>query len=332
MVLTIRSGMVQKAAVFGCLLAGFAFADSWNTGATRVIYPTVATTKLGIGITAIPSGKWMVELKTNGLGVDTCWRALKLSQTASCTTNVTLNGNVKSSAKYFVLSNDTGSGFIFSTGTLSNSGPTAGIGTERMRILSSNGFVGIGCPSPSQMLEVGRADAVGVSSDGQIVIGKTNGSNSFRRFKIGLDANYNLSIGDYACTGQDVYTPYLTVNWTNGNVGIGTQAPGTFKLAVEGKIGAREVVVTQATPWPDFVFKNDYKLKPLEQVEKQIKEYKHLENIPTEAEVKKEGIAVGEMQAKLLQKLEEVTLYLIEMKKENNQLKNRLSTLEKKIR
>lgn len=122
----------------------------------------------------------------------------------------------------------------------------------------------------------------------------------------------------------------LTINRNGGQVGIGV-APAdnsSFRLAVEGKIGCRELVVTSLS-WADYVFNPDYNLKPLADVEKFIKANKHLEGIPSETEVKNNGISVGEMQSKLLQKLEETTLYLIEMKKENEMLKEKVCAIEK---
>ncbi|SEW38539.1 hypothetical protein SAMN05428988_4854 [Chitinophaga sp. YR573] len=113
----------------------------------------------------------------------------------------------------------------------------------------------------------------------------------------------------------------------SGNVGIGTTTPGTYKLAVEGTIGARRVQVKQ-TSWADFVFQEDYQLTPLTEVENYINANKHLSGIPSAEEVVKDGIDVGEMNKKLLQKVEELTLYLIEMKKENNDLKKRMDALE----
>ena len=90
--------------------------------------------------------------------------------------------------------------------------------------------------------------------------------------------------------------------------------PGSYKLAVDGTIGAREVRVTQSA-WSDYVFKPDYYLKPLSEVEKHIKANKHLEGIPSEKDVCEKGVAVGEMQSKLLAKIEELTLYVIEQNK-----------------
>lgn len=87
-----------------------------------------------------------------------------------------------------------------------------------------------------------------------------------------------------------------------------------------GTIRATEVKV-EATPWPDFVFAPDYKLRPLHEVEQFIKQHNHLPDIPSNATVEADGIGLGEMNAKLLQKIEELTLYLIELKKENESLR-----------
>ena len=108
--------------------------------------------------------------------------------------------------------------------------------------------------------------------------------------------------------------------WDGSGVGIGTEIVGSFKLAVEGKIGAHEVVVT-TDGWADFVFEPDYNLMSLKELETFIKANKHLPEIPTTTEVKENGISIGEMNAKLLQKIEELTLYMIELKKEVEILK-----------
>ncbi|MGH7493723.1 MAG: bZIP transcription factor [bacterium] len=114
-----------------------------------------------------------------------------------------------------------------------------------------------------------------------------------------------------------------------GNVGIGTVSPASgYRLSVNGKIRAKEVVVE--TGWSDFVFDDDYALRPLAEVERFVKANKRLPEIPSAQEVTKKGVSVGEMQAKLLQKIEELTLYVIELKKENEQLQQRMAELEKR--
>ena len=109
-------------------------------------------------------------------------------------------------------------------------------------------------------------------------------------------------------------------------MGIGTSNPDS-KLAVNGTIHSQEVKVDMVG-WSDFVFANDYKLQPLEKVEAFINQNKHLPEIPSETEVLKDGINLGEMDAKLLQKIEELTLYLIQQNKEIQSLKRELSALQ----
>lgn len=127
-----------------------------------------------------------------------------------------------------------------------------------------------------------------------------------------------------------------------GNVGIGTTNPGIYKLAVNGTIKTKEVVV-ETTGWSDFVFKEHYALMPLGQLEKYIKNNRHLPQIPSAEDVAVKGINIGSMQSRLLQKIEELTLYMIALEKkteefekenkvlrsENNVIKKRLKALEK---
>ncbi|SFC66676.1 hypothetical protein SAMN04487891_1205 [Flagellimonas taeanensis] len=119
----------------------------------------------------------------------------------------------------------------------------------------------------------------------------------------------------------------------NGNFGIGTTAPDA-KLAVKGDIHAEEVKVDLAVPGPDYVFKEDYDLKPLEEVQNYIKEHGHLPNIPSAKEMGTNGIQLGEMNMKLLEKIEELTLYIIEQNRKIDELEkdnDKLQKLEQRI-
>ncbi len=116
-----------------------------------------------------------------------------------------------------------------------------------------------------------------------------------------------------------------------GTVGIGmgsTVVPSGALLAVNGKLVCKEIEVTM-TGFPDFVFQKDYKLRSLSEVEDFVGKNKHLPDIPSESEVKAKGLNLGQMDALLLQKIEELTLYMIDLKKENQQLKDRIKKIER---
>jgi len=117
-----------------------------------------------------------------------------------------------------------------------------------------------------------------------------------------------------------------------GNVGIGTTNPHQL-LSVNGTIEAKEVVVTTAVAdWSDYVFQPGYRLRPLTEVADYIRANRHLPDIPSEAEVKEKGVSVGDMQAKLLAKIEELTLHMIQAERENRDLRERLARVEAQIK
>jgi hypothetical protein len=187
------------------------------------------------------------------------------------------------------------------------------------------GNVGIGTTSPLRQLQISSDingigfDAATSSPDAGVI---RFGDNTGWKLHFGRSRE---TMGGQLNTGA---TGALMTIVDNGNVGIGTTNPGGFRLAVEGKIGAREVVVTTTSPWPDFVFHEDYNLPSLEELEQNIKESGQLPGIPSAEQVKKSGISLGEMQSKLLQKIEELTLHMIKLSKENEALKKRIVTLE----
>jgi hypothetical protein len=170
-------------------------------------------------------------------------------------------------------------------------------------------------------------------SGGQWDVGTTEGDfrigNGAYRLKIGV-ATGGGGAGDvrmYASGGTNriIFGSNNAdiVAIANGAVTIGGLTPASgYKLSIRGKAICEEVFVQLQTIWPDYVFDKTYKLKPLKEVEQFINTKNHLPGIPSAASVKNDGgFAVGDMQAKLLEKIEELTLYIIQQQKEIDTLK-----------
>lgn len=142
---------------------------------------------------------------------------------------------------------------------------------------------------------------------------------SIRLLQSGGEGNYGQAHLAF-CT-SNTWNPYTAVPaermriTSSGNIGIGTSSP-KFMLDVNGGMRAREVKV-EAGVWPDYVFAEVYSLPDLFDTERFVNKNKHLPGIPSASDVQKNGIDLGQMNAKLLEKIEELTLYLIEMKKDN---------------
>ncbi|MCX6146207.1 MAG: hypothetical protein NTW25_03020, partial [Candidatus Kapabacteria bacterium] len=154
---------------------------------------------------------------------------------------------------------------------------------------------------------------------------------------VNSDNNPLLFVQDNGNVGIGVSTDLTTKLTVNGKVRIGTSNVlqnsaylNTYKLLVDGDIIAPRVVVS-TTDWADFVFDKNYKLATLEEVESHINENKHLKGIPTESEVKNNGVDIGAMNVKLLQKVEELTLYMIQLKKESDRLSRENKEIYEKL-
>lgn len=221
--------------------------------------------------------------------------------------------------------------------------------TNYLMYIRNNGYVGIGTSSPTEKLEVsGNAKATNVTATsavqsstltvtGNVTFNSLAGSSS-KILTVG--SNGLLSSADMSEVGDGMGNHIATTNLNlngknivgatngtggiyvaqNGNVriGAGTANP-TKALEVNGAIRSKEVLVEVAN-WSDFVFDKDYDLMTLNEVESYIKENGHLPDVPSAKEVKANGVEVGEMNAILLQKIEELTLYIIELEKKIEKL------------
>ncbi len=123
-------------------------------------------------------------------------------------------------------------------------------------------------------------------------------------------------------TGHKNYVMFLN---NNGNVGINTRYT-PYTLSVDGSIGARLVKVEMDT-WSDHVFEDDYQFLTIEELEVFINENNHLPNVPSESEVLENGIDLGQTDAILLEKIEELALYIIQLKKDNDALNEKFEKL-----
>ena len=211
-------------------------------------------------------------------------------------------------------------------------------GNSRMRI-TENGRVGIGIQDPTEKLHVSNGNIyidetywIGKNPNNNLCV--TGGSlisiNSGNSMLFNIDADGGESgkfFGFYTDGANGGGTELVRIT-EDGKMGIGTNNPDAYTLAVKGTIGAQEIEVVQTIP--DYVFEEDYNLRPLEEVEQCIKSQGHLPDIPSAKEFEGGRVAIGEMQEKHLQKIEELTLYIIEQNKKMQQLEERLEKLEGK--
>lgn len=188
----------------------------------------------------------------------------------------------------------------------------ASAGFDSDLMIGSNGNVGVGTTSPVSTLHI--------QQPGDIATGFVKGI----RLE-GLNYAYQLSTGvqgvsnSYFGIADVTNNVYRLVINDIGNIGVGITNPSE-KFSVNGNISAKKIIVTQSG-WSDYVFANDYKLRSLSALEAFVKQNKHLPEMPSAKEVEEKGISVGDNQALLLKKIEELTLYVIRQQKEIEDLK-----------
>lgn len=207
-------------------------------------------------------------------------------------------------------------------------------GVDRMTV-DSDGNVGVGITAPVSRFHIGSGYEASTTSHGYLMLGSENGinlimdNNEIMARNNGVASHLylqneggNVTIGDPTLfnTSHKLGVDGNTV--ITGGLRIGTTvSPGGYKLAVDGKAICTELVVRLVNNWPDYVFAKNYKLSGLDDVEDFIKKNNHLPGIPSARTIETNGLSVGEMQKMQMEKIEELTLYVIELKKEIEKLK-----------
>lgn len=229
-----------------------------------------------------------------------------------------------------------------------------GEGNTTALALTQSGNVGIGTNTPEMLLDI-RRDQNDVTRS--MVRNMGAGANVSARYDLStatansyVVSSLNDNNGNpyylLGC-GPAVHAAFFDAkefNWrntsgstlmkigNNGNVGIGSIGINdlNYKLYVETGIRTRRVKVDQST-WADYVFADNYRLPSLQEVEEYIKRHKHLPEVPTAEEVKKEGVDIGDTQVLLLKKIEELTLYLIGQNKKLEEQRIKIELLQKQV-
>jgi hypothetical protein len=315
-----------KIIAFLFLMNVFCFSANaqWSASGSQV-WTTTLTTNVGIG-TGSPGTK--LHVATSG-----GHNYLRLDKSADTYENG-IQFSKNNTPQFYFFSDDGSNALkITSTGA---SGETDALpriqfpyATKDVYLVQSGGNVGIGTSSPGARLSFADVSSTtlgeGITwynpSPTEYGIYRTAGTwvaPNYQQMKIKFATGIVLDPGTaYGKSYVDIQGGGLRV--TAGNVGIGTANPDA-KLAVKGVIHAEEVKVDLSVPGPDYVFESTYKLPTLQELQLYIAQNKHLPEVPSAKEMEQNGINVGEMNMILLKKVEELTLYLIELKREIQQL------------
>lgn len=179
-------------------------------------------------------------------------------------------------------------------------------------------------------VHIKNTDNIGSNATALRIEANNNGpETAYGSFTTANNTGSGVAIGHYSVVYSDEDLAFRgdgNVFFT-GDLRVGQNVDphnGDYKLVVDGKILTEEVRVQNSLDWPDYVFSENYTLRSLEEVEEYIETNHHLPNIPSAAEVEENGIILGEMQTKMMEKIEELTLYLIQQEKRIEYLENLL--------
>lgn len=280
-----------------------------NTGALNVGIGSQALHKNTLGANNVALGA--STLSSNLSGSNNIAIGFGSLVRATSGNNVALGAN----ALAFVVANGNNIGIGYQAGLNATGGSNIFIGNQ----------AGMNDVTGSNKLYVANTNTATPLIGGDF--GATAAQNNRLRFHMGTGAPTNttgyLAIGDFSTA-----TPLVL------KFGNGATANTSYRLVVQDGILTEKlkVALKGTADWADYVFEPDYQLMPLENVESFVKENKHLPNVPSAEELSKEGLDMQKTSAKLMEKIEELTLYMIEMNKEMKALKAENAKLKEKLK
>ena len=301
------------------VFSSYAPADlTLQTNGTGRLTISNSTGYVGIG-TSSPTAKLHLA------GTGDAWTTASWGKSIEIPNGSVLKWAGNSSGKRFGIGQTTDGLFFVRTSVDDN---TAGPNYDMF--IANSGNVGIGTYTPYSQSTL-HVKAPGATPWGILSEARTN-----QRI-IGLGHDGNAGVIAVSYLDASGYSPlnFNTSNLTrmsiavNGSIGIGTSNPDQL-LTVKGIVHAQEVRVDLSVPGPDYVFEKNYRLPTLKEVKDYIDQNRHLPEMPSAAEMERNGLQLGEMNMLLLKKMEEMTLYILDQQKQIEALKSRMETIRNK--
>lgn len=292
-----------------CLLSvNVLFAQQWTTNGTNI--NNTNSGNVGVGTTG-PAAK----LDVNG--------TLQVYPSANKGGNGALKFRIMPGVSSTLLEANSDGDWVDHDIIINAANSTSG-NTDQL-VVHRTGKIGIGTGSPTERLHLHAPSGTAEFRLSDAATGTASGRGIYFRMSSLQNADIiNFENGKMLQFGTSG-SPRLTIDG-NGNIGIGTSSPQS-ELAVNGDIFSKKVKVTQSG-WPDYVFHPTYNLRSLSELEQYIQQHMHLPEVPSAATIEKDGLDLGDNQAVLLKKVEELTLYIIEQNKRMEKLEKEMADLK----
>lgn len=314
------------------LAAAPAMFGQWVESAASEMYYQEGNVGIGAGFT---DPIRLLHLRVNSTSTTNGQFYIHQLGTGDAWMNIGLEGS-----RHFALGVDNTTGddvFRISTSATTPAGLVSSQSTVLFNITpSGNVGIGSGFTNPTRLLHL-RANNTSAST-GQFYIQQDGagdawmniGLNSGRHYALGVDNAVGddlFKIATAATTASGVTSGTLLSITPDGNVSIGTSNT-TYRLNVNGTIRATEIRVE--TGWADYVFEPGYRLRPLTELEQYIREHRRLPGVTPAAEIQENGLQVAKQMTEMMEKVEELTLYILELNQRLEQLEQENAALKNK--